>query len=152
MKLSEFSAGVSVGKIRIGADAAGVRKILGDEESSYPTPGEFSGSVDDEHFLCWRSKGIEVGFDAIDDSGQPTEKSRVVAIHVRGPEVTDANGNSVSRAVIQKLRGLPDETGDYTASGGKRRTWEYYIKGLQAVYDSDGWLVSLCVSKPKVKK
>ena len=33
MKLSEFSAGVSVGKIRIGADAAGVRKILGDEEA-----------------------------------------------------------------------------------------------------------------------
>lgn len=152
MKLSDFAIGASVGGIKIGMTAEKVRKILGDEESSYPTPGEYSPGVDDEHFLCWKSKGVEVGFDAPGDDGQLTANSRVVAIHVRGPEITDAAGSSVSRATVRKLHGDPNDTGDYTATGGKRRTWEYYTRGLQAVYDTDGWLVSLCVSRQKAKK
>ena len=152
MKLSDFSIGTSVGSIKIGMTAEKVRKILGDEESSYPTPGDFSPSCDDEHFLCWKSKGIEVGFDAPGDDGQLTDNSRVVGIHVRGPEITGLKGASVSRDAVRGLHGNPDDTGDYTAIGGKRRTWEYYVRGLQAVYDTDGWLVSLCVSRQKAKK
>lgn len=150
MKLSVFKVGVSVASLRIGMAAAEVKKVLGEEESIYPAPAEFDKDIDDEHFLCWKAKGIEVGFDAIDGEGGLTDKSRVVSIHVKGRKVIDDTGASVNVASITKAFGKPNDFGDYTIpSSKKQRTWCYYNTGLQATYDADGWLVSLCVFKPK---
>ena len=148
MKLSVFKAGVGVANLRIGMTIADVKKILGNEESIYPAPNEFDKDVDDEHFLCWRSKGIEVGFDALDENGAPTDKSRVVSIHVKGRKIIDDTGASVNAAMIGKAHGSPDSHDGY-GQAEKRRTWSYYDTGLQATYDKDGWLVSLCVAKVK---
>lgn len=150
MKLSVFKAGASVANLRIGMAVAEVKKILGEEEAVYPAPNEFDKDIDDEHFLCWKAKGIEVGFDSLSDEGGMTDKSRVVSIHVKGRKVIDDTGASVNVATITKTFGKPNDFGDYTIpSNKKQRTWCYYNTGLQATYDADGWLVSLCVSKPK---
>jgi hypothetical protein len=148
VKLTDFRPGVAVGAIKIGMTVGDVQKALGDEDSRYPVGREYDRDIDDEHFLCWKKKGIEIGVDSLDGEGLPTAKSRVVSIHVKGQEVTN-EGCSVGVDAVEKLHGKPNDTGEYTAHGGKRRSWCCYNSGLQATYDKDGWLVSLCVAKVK---
>lgn len=151
MKLSDFKIGASVGGIKIGMTVHELQNVLGYEDSRYPVGREYDPVVDDEHFLCWKKKGIEVGVDALDGEGLPSASSRVVAIHVKGQEITD-EGGSVNSDAIVRIWGEPTDASEYTVHGGRRRTLCCYNNGLQATYDEDGWLVSLAVTKVKVAK